>query len=185
MEGQNFLSTNTLLSLSEQELVSCSHNGNQGCNGGLMDNAFKWTITNGGIDSEGDYPYTSGNGATGTCQNDKLKNVVAKFSSNLDLANDETQMAAWVGTNGPLAIAVDAEQGWQTYKSGIITNCNGRQLDHGVLIVGFGTSTDSPAVDYWIVKNSWGTSWGEAGYIRLGRGTNQCDLKAMPCTIKV
>jgi len=149
-----------------------------------MDNAFKWVIQNGGIDSEMDYPYTSGNGNTGTCDNSKLKNIVAKFSSSADLPNDEAQMATWLATNGPIAVAVDAEQYWQTYKSGILTTCNGRSLDHGVLAVGYGTDS-ATSTDYWIVKNSWGTVWGEAGYIRLQKGTNQCDINAMPSSIKV
>jgi len=182
MEGQHFLASKTLVSLSEQELVSCSKNGNQGCNGGLMDNAFTWIIQQGGAVTESDYPYTSGTGQTGKCDESKKTNIAAKFSSKKDLPNDETQMAAWVGDNGPLAVAVDASQHWQTYNKGIVSNCNGKQLDHGVLIVGFGTDAGT---DYWIVKNSWGPSWGEQGYIRLARGTNQCDIKADPCTISV
>jgi len=183
MEGQDFLATNNLKSLSEEELVACSHAGNAGCQGGLMDTAFKWVIANKGIDSESDYPYTSGTGTTAPCQNAKLSNVVAKFSSFNDLPNDEVQMRTWLSTNGPIAIAVDASNGWQTYKSGIVDKCKGTALDHGVLLVGYGT--DATAGDFWIVKNSWGLSWGEQGYIRLQFGTNQCDLKAMPSSIKV
>jgi C1A family cysteine protease len=184
MEGQNFLQgTKSLVSLSEQELVSCSQSkGNQGCNGGLMDNAFKWVIEQGGITSESNYPYTSGNGNTGKCDKTKESPVAAKFSGYKDVQSDEDQMATWISTNGPLSVAVDAAQHWQTYTGGILTTCKGTQLDHGVLAVGYGTDNGQ---DYWIVKNSWGTSWGEQGYIRLGRGTNQCGIKSVPSSSQV
>jgi C1A family cysteine protease len=182
MEGQWQIAGNSLTSLSEEELVQCSHNGNQGCNGGLMDDAFHWVITNGGIDSESDYPYTSGGGNTGSCNSAKMKNVVAKFASVNDVAHVEAQMATFVASKGPLAIAVDAASGWQNYKSGIMSNCHGRQLDHGVLAVGYGVDT-SGNISYWIVKNSWSASWGEQGYIRLAYGSNQCGLNMMPSSI--
>eukprot|EP00998_Keelungia_sp_KM082_P005840 NODE_2130_length_1131_cov_341.745020_g2112_i0.p1 GENE.NODE_2130_length_1131_cov_341.745020_g2112_i0~~NODE_2130_length_1131_cov_341.745020_g2112_i0.p1 ORF type:complete len:326 (+),score=91.49 NODE_2130_length_1131_cov_341.745020_g2112_i0:79-1056(+) len=174
MEGACEIKTGKLDCLSEQELVSCSgKDGNQGCNGGLMDNAFKWVVGNGGIDSESDYPYTSGSGQTGTCKTEKLANKVCKISSWKDLPKDETQIAATCESSGPIAVAVDAQSGWQTYMGGIMKTCTGTSLDHGVLIVGYGTEGSTP---YWIVKNSWGASWGESGYIRLERGTNQCGI---------
>jgi C1A family cysteine protease len=177
MEGQNFLTNGNLVSLSEEELVQCSTAaGNDGCNGGLMDDAFEWVVTNGGIDSESDYPYTSGGGVTGTCINSKLTSVVAQLTGHTDLPHDEAQMMTWVSTNGPLSIAVDAVS-WQTYVGGIKKYCFGRTLDHGVLIVGFDTTNVPP---YWIVKNSWGASWGESGYIRLEYGTDQCGLTKAP-----
>jgi len=173
MEGQWFLAGNTLVGLSEEELVQCSSStGNEGCNGGLMDWAFEWVTSNGGIDSESDYPYTSGGGTTGTCVNSKLGNKVAKFTGHTDMPKNENSMATWVYTNGPLAIGVDAIT-WSSYTGGIMSNCNGKQLDHGVLIVGFNDANSPP---YWIVKNSWGTSWGENGYIRLEKGTDQCGI---------
>jgi len=178
MEGQWFLSGHTLVSLSEEELVQCATNGNYGCQGGWMDNAFDWVAQNGGIASEAQYPYTSGNGVTGNCNEALTKDKVAHFSGHQDLPNNEAQMAAWLATNGPIAIAVDALT-WQTYSSGIMSNCFGTQLDHGVLIVGVDTMNNPP---YWIVKNSWASSWGENGYIRLEYGTNQCDITAKPCT---
>jgi len=173
MEGQWMLAGNTLVGLSEEELVQCSSStGNEGCNGGLMDWAFEWVTSNGGIDSESDYPYTSGGGTTGTCANSKLGNKVAKFSGHTDMPKNENSMATWVYTNGPLAIGVDALT-WSSYTGGIVKNCPAGQLDHGVLIVGFNDANSPP---YWIVKNSWGTSWGENGYIRLEKGTDQCGL---------
>jgi C1A family cysteine protease len=180
MEGQNFIKHGTLLSISEQELVSCSHNGNQGCNGGLMDQAFDWVASNGGIDSEGDYPYTSGSGNSGNCNAQKEKTFVAHFSGHNDVTKTETAMAAWVAANGPLSIAVDAASGWQNYNGGVMKTCSGRQLDHGVLAVGYYMDSTTPANSYWIVKNSWSASWGEQGYIRLQYGTNQCGINMMP-----
>lgn len=173
MEGQWQIAGNTLVGLSEEELVQCSHNGgNAGCQGGLMDNAFDWVVTNGGIDSEADYPYNSGTGVTGTCQEDKLKNYVAHFTGHQDIAKSETAMEQFVGASGPLAIGVDALS-WQFYIGGIMKLCIGKQLDHGVLIVGYDTTHTPP---YWIIKNSWGASWGENGYIRVEKGRNECGL---------
>lgn len=188
MEGQHFLAKGALESLSEEEIVQCSTNGqNQGCNGGLMDDAFDWVIMNKGIDSEKDYPYTSDGGSTGRCNAGKLKNVVATFTSKVDLPNDEDQMALWLEANGPISVAVDASDGWQDYDSGIMSGCMGTDLDHGVLIVGAGC--DKPMFGkcepYWIVKNSWGTDWGESGYIRLERGSNQCGIKLTPSSARV
>eukprot|EP01062_Namystynia_karyoxenos_P044179 TRINITY_DN32459_c0_g1_i13.p2 TRINITY_DN32459_c0_g1~~TRINITY_DN32459_c0_g1_i13.p2 ORF type:complete len:328 (+),score=96.46 TRINITY_DN32459_c0_g1_i13:61-1044(+) len=175
IEGQWKLAGHALTSLSEQELVSCDTTDN-GCQGGLMDNAFQWLLDNhnGAIVTEESYPYTSGMGSSGSCQSVSGKAVGAKISSYQDIPHDEDQMLAWVAKNGPLSIAVDATS-WQTYTGGVMSNCESRQLDHGVLIVGF-TS------DAWIIKNSWGPSWGESGYIRVARGSNQCLLTESPCT---
>jgi len=180
MEGQYFRKSGKLVALSEEELVQCSGSaGNQGCQGGLMDQAFDWVTQNGGIDAETGYPYTSGGGNTGKCKKLLLRKFAATgFTGHQDIANDEGSMAAWVGQNGPLSIAVDASSGWQSYSSGIMSDCTGTQLDHGVLIVGY-------APDYWIVKNSWGPSWGENGYIRLARGSNQCGLNQDPSTVQI
>jgi len=90
-------------------------------------------------------------------------------------------MATWVYSNGPLSIAVDATS-WQTYTGGIMTNCISNQIDHGVLIVGFDDNNNPP---YWIVKNSWTNTWGEAGYIRVEKGTDQCLITSYPCSSKV
>jgi len=187
MEGQWFLAGNTLPELSEQNLVDCDHECmqyqgqqvcDQGCDGGLMPNAFEYIIQN-GIESENDYPYT---GADGTCQFDSKK-VVAHASNYTMISGDETQMAAWLVKNGPIAIAVDAEP-WQFYIGGVYYLPCGTSLDHGVLLVGYGVETDifDQTMPYWIIKNSWSSDWGESGYIRVERGVGLCGLNLFPCS---
>jgi len=181
IEGQWFLAGNQLTSLSEQEFVSCD-TVDQACSGGLMDNAYEWVIAkNGGkITTEAAYPYASGSGLVPPCYNCG-KPTGAVITGYQDLPKDENQMAAWLVKNGPISIAVDATS-WQTYTGGIMSNCQSKQLDHGVLLVGLGTSGSE---QYWIVKNSWSTGWGEQGYIRLQFGTNQCLITQYPCTANV
>ena len=172
MEGQLFVAEGKLLSMSEQDLVSCDKNGDQGCNGGLMDNAFDWIKSNAGICAEADYPYTAGSGTSGTCKTTCKQ--VATNSGHKDVPKgDETALYAALQT-APVSIAVDAGK-FQLYKSGIlnpILGC-GKKLDHGVTLVGYGTDGGK---DYWKIKNSWGATWGEAGYIRLIHGKDECGL---------
>jgi len=179
IEGQNALKgTKKLTPVSEQELVSCDK-VDAGCNGGLMDQAFQWLIDNkdGKIVTEASYPYTSGGGVTGSCKWKSSMEVGSTVTGHEDLPHDEDQMAAWMQKNGPISIAVDATS-FQTYTGGVMSNCESFMLDHGVLAVGY-TS------DYWIIKNSWGSSWGESGYIRVAKGSNQCLIKNSPCYPKV
>lgn len=178
MEGAWKLGGNPLVSLSEEELVQCAKSAGNGCQGGEMGAAIQWVIQNGGINSEDGYPYTSGNGVTGVCDTQKASVKVAHFSEMRRMPQDESQLVALLQQYGPLAIAVDATTGWQAYRGGIKTACSGRSLDHGVTIVGFGA-------DYWIVKNSWATTWGEQGYIRLQRGVNCDGLAQQSCGAKV
>jgi len=171
MEGAHAQATKTLVSLSEQQLVDCSTaQGNQGCQGGLMDQAFQYVITNKGITGEASYPYT----ATGPNTCNTAVSSVTTISSFSDVpAGDETQLLAYLQKN-PVSIAIEADQsGFQFYASGVFDGTCGTALDHGVLLVGYGTDAGK---DYWIVKNSWGATWGEQGYIRLIRGKNQCGL---------
>merc|ERR1719203_2428326 len=140
-----------------------------------MDNAYKWLTSSksGKIVTESAYPYTSGRGSSGSCKSVSGMSVGATIKGHKDISHSESAMATYVSASGPLPVAVDAQSHWQTYKSGIVSNCNGKQLDHGVMAVGY-TS------DYWIVKNSWGATWGESGYIRLAYGSNQCGLNQSP-----
>merc|ERR1719440_962018 len=164
VEGAYQIATGKLLSFSEQQLVDCSGSyGNQGCNGGLMDNAFKYYLGKGkGATLEASYPYT---GRDGTCKSGFTVAVSIKKFTDVK-ANDEDALAAAVTTQ-PVSVAVDARK-WQNYKNGVFSGCGAiHMLDHGVLAVGY-TS------DSWKIKNSWGTSWGEKGFIRITRGQNEC-----------
>lgn len=165
MEGAWAISSGKLVSISEQQLVDCSVKyGNNGCNGGLMDNAFFYAIDN-GMCAEAAYPYTHTDG--NPCKN---CSVVARFSGCADVvANNQLVLREAVAT-APVSIAIEADTKYfQFYSSGVLTdNECGTNLDHGVLIVGYGTDvgTNTP---YWIVKNSWGPTWGESGYVRIKR----------------
>ena len=181
VEGAWFLKNGTLVSLSEQQLVDCSGpEGNQGCNGGLMDQAFQYIIDNKGITTEADYPYTA---ADGTCQS-KGKPVAATLSGFKDVpTGSETALLTAIAQQ-PVSVAVEADQNvFQFYNGGVMTATCGTNLDHGVLAVGYGT--DPTQGDFYKVKNSWGADWGEKGYIRLGRGakfnpSGQCGIQSMP-----
>jgi cathepsin L len=170
VEGARFIAGKGLVSLSEQNLVDCSvPEGNQGCNGGLMDNAFKYIISNKGIDTEASYPYR----ATGpnSCQF-KAANIGATITGFRDITSG-SESALQVGVQQqPVSVAIDAgHNSFQLYKSGVYYEpaCSPNQLDHGVLAVGYGTSGSD---DYWVVKNSWGTGWGMQGYIQMSKGRN-------------
>jgi len=169
VEGAWQIAKGNLVSLSEQQLVDCSGAfGNQGCNGGLMDDAFQYIISNGGLDTEADYPYTA---RDGLCNKAKESTKVASISGFTDVpANNEAQLIAAV-TQQPVSVAIEADQsGFQFYKSGIFSGVCGTSLDHGVLAVGYNNDNTAPNQSYWIVKNSWGASWGLQGYIYIGRG---------------
>ena len=172
LEGAYKIKYGTLISFSEQNLVSCD-TIDSACNGGLMDNAFTWIKTNGGLCTESGYPYTSGTtGQKGACSTTCTKNtgVTPKSFTVVAKNSDSALMTALV--QQPVSIAIQANQpAFQSYKSGVLTGTCGTNLDHGVLAVGYGTWTDG--TDYYKVKNSWGTSWGMSGYILIQRGNTQ------------
>jgi len=147
-----------------------------------MDNAWDWLVqsNNGTIVTEASYPYVSGSGEVPACALSG-KTFGAQIIGHVDVPKTEDQMAAWVLANGPMSVAVDATS-WQTYSSGILTNCISNQIDHGVLVVGYDDTYSTP---YWIVKNSWGQSWGENGYIRVAKGSDQCLITSYPCSSTV
>jgi cathepsin L len=175
LEGQWFLKKGQLPSLSEQQLVDCSKSyGNNGCGGGLMDYAFKY-IKDNGIMSESDYPYT---GQDGDCHFDKSK-VVATVTGYNDIPQgDENSLTDAISKVGPISVAIDATANLQNYAGGILDDdsCDSYSLNHGVLAVGYG----SEQADYYIVKNSWGSTWGDNGYLKMSRNkNNQCGIATM------
>jgi hypothetical protein len=168
VEGAFAIATGALRSLSEQQLCDCSaKEGDHACAGGLMDHGFQYVIDNGGLDSEAEYTYVSGNGTDYKCWTQAEARRVATIDSFKDVPpSDEAQLAAAVGAQ-PVSVAIEADKAvFQHYKSGVFDGVGcGTRLDHGVLAVGY-------APGYWIVKNSWGATWGEQGYIRMARGVN-------------
>jgi len=175
IEGAHFKTTHSLVSFSEQNLVDCStKQGNQGCNGGLMDYAFEYVITNGGLDTEVSYPYTA---RDGVCKYNPA-NSGGKISSYKDIqTGSEAALQSAVATIGPISVAIDASHNsFQFYKSGVYSEplCSAKNLDHGVLAVGYGVDAGK---NYWLVKNSWGTTWGSQGYIMMTKDKkNQCGI---------
>ena len=181
VEGINAINGKGLKSLSEQQLVDCSGAyGNQGCNGGLMDNAFQYIIATGGLCSEAAYPYTA---QDGTCKATSCTKVTQiKGYKDVTTYND-IALATGIAQQ-PVSIAIEADQSsFQFYSSGVLTAACGTALDHGVLAVGYGTSAGT---QYFKVKNSWGAAWGMSGYILLARGTQynggagQCGIYMSP-----
>jgi cathepsin L len=178
-EGCHFLAAKKLVSLSEQNLMDCSNSeGNQGCNGGLMTQAFQYILDNSGIDTEASYPYTAEDGPS--CQY-TVANRGATIKSYVNVSQgDENDLQAKVYT-GPTSVAIDASQNsFQFYSTGVYVEpqCSSTELDHGVLAVGWGV--DTKGGPYWIVKNSWGTDWGQSGYIWMARNlNNQCGIATM------
>lgn len=173
VEGAWAIATGSLVDLSEEQLVECATGfsyGSHGCQGGEMEGAFKYVIEHGQC-SLASYPYTSGNGQSGSC---KSCSAVAKISSCYDVKpNDQISLKGAVAQQ-PIAIAIEADTRYfQSYSNGILTSSScGTNLDHGVLIVGYGTEN---GIDYWLVKNSWGTSWGEKGYVKIARSDSTND----------
>lgn len=178
LEGHYAKKINKAVDLSEQNLVDCSRSyGNMGCNGGLMPNAFRYIRDNHGVDTEASYPYE---GVDDKCRF-KNKTVGANDKGYIEIpSGDERKLIQAIYTKGPISVAIDASQeSFHLYKSGVYNepNCGNDEnsLDHGVLVVGYGT--DLVHGDYYIVKNSWSETWGEAGYIKMARNkANQCGI---------
>jgi len=189
VEGINFINTGELLSLSEEELVSCSHDGNMGCNGGLMDNAFAWIVKNRGIDSEEDWPYEAEAQKCGFFAKHFRKAVQIDGFEDVP-SEDEASLEKAVAMQ-PVSVAIEADhKSFQLYAGGVFSSKTcGTSLDHGVLIVGYGVDETQAEKKgghkhYWKIKNSWGPEWGEDGYIRVAKGgrgkAGECGLAIQP-----
>jgi len=153
-----------LTSLSPQQINSCDK-GSGGCNGGSTSSAFNYVRTAGGIETAADYPYTSGRGVTGPCLANPAKFAI-KITGYKAVARGEPSLETALN-NGPASVCV-AANAFQTYHGGILAVCPGN-IDHCVQAVGY-------TADYWILRNSWGAGWGEAGFLRLKRGADLCHV---------
>jgi len=174
IEGAWALKKGSLIKLSEQQVVDCSRSlGNEGCNGGYESYVFQYVLNNKGIGTSAKYPYTGRDNQA--CKASSNPSVVTLSSQKSIPANNENAMMTAVQL-GPISIAVNASHTFQFYSRGVFDDKGcGTSLDHAINIVGFGTDTTT-GKDYWIVRNSWGSSWGENGYIRVVRNKNMCGL---------
>jgi len=181
LEGQLAKKTAKLTSLSEQDLVDCvkrTDNCCNGCQGGLMDAAYDYIVAkqDGKDDTEMAYPYTGRDGRCSYTEAGAMDGAVV--TGHVDIS-DEAGLVEACATVGPISVAVNANIMWQLYSGGVLdpAGCLKNKLDHGVAVVGYGTDRGK---DYWIIKNSWGKTWGERGYMRLVRGSNACGIANGP-----
>ena len=176
IESDSMRTLGTSYLLSPEQITQCDTTSS-GCNGGWTEHAYNYVTKAGGLETDSDYPYTSYQGVTGSCHSTASKYVigVSKYTT----IKGESSMASYVQSTGPLSVCVDASS-WNSYKGGIMTSC-GNRVDHCVQAVGVDASTGG----YWKVRNSWGTSWGESGYIRLAYGQNTCDITNDPTWVNV
>ncbi|KAI7992596.1 Senescence-specific cysteine protease SAG12 [Camellia lanceoleosa] len=163
VEGINQITTSNLISLSEQELVDCNVD-NGGCKPGSMDIAFQFIQQN-GLTSEDNYPY---NAKVNPCDSTKAANSVVQITGYGDVPRNNEQALLQAVANQPVSVGIEGTgPSFQNYMNGVFTGPCGTQLDHAVTIIGYGTTTDG--INYWLVKNSWGSTWGENGYMRIER----------------
>ena len=178
LEGQHFRRTGKLVSLSAQNIVDCTDSyGNVGCKGGSGMLSLQYIIDNGGVATEESYPYE---GIEGQCRFDKnnMKIGASCNATSFLTSYDEDVLKNAVATIGPISVGIVARNSFQHYHSGIYyeADCFKSKINHLVLVVGYGTDNDTNQ-DYWIVKNSFGSNWGNAGYIKMARNReNNCEI---------
>jgi len=169
IESYGFLSGKYgLIKLSTQQVTSCDK-VDQGCNGGNTETAYQYVVGAGGIETDASYPYTSGTGVTGTCKF-AASNIKVTIKGYTSVATGEANLKTALNA-GPVSVCL-AATAFQTYTSGILSSCPGF-IDHCVQAVGYDDAFTTP---YWTVRNSWGTSWGEKGFIRIKAGSNLCKI---------
>lgn len=170
LEAMHHRKTGVLTTLSEQNLIDCSSEfGNKGCNGGTMKGAFQYIKANGGIDTDKSYPYEA---RVGTCRYNPQYRGATDEGFMAIKAGDEYALKTAVATQGPCSVAIDdSHESFKQYSHGIYREeeCSQDRLNHGVLVIGYGVEDGSA---YWLVKNSWGISWGMEGYFKLARDEN-------------
>ncbi|MCO5556627.1 hypothetical protein L7F22_010178 [Adiantum nelumboides] len=183
IEGAHAIATGELVSLSEQELVSCVH-ANYGCNGGLMDPSFEWVVKNGGINTEVGYPYVSGAGTAKFCKWLKKMKKSVKIYGYEDVQPDNEDALTCAVAQQPVSVAINAgTRDFQLYAGGVFNSCSDdpNDIDHAVLAVGYGSDNGK---DYWIVKNSWTEDWGLDGYVHIQRSSGNprgvCGIHSFP-----
>jgi len=161
--------------LSPEQITQCARLA-FGCGGGWTETAYKYVQNAGGLETEADYPYTSYQGTTGTCNENKslAKITVTGYST----ISGEDSMASYVQSTGPLSVCLDANS-FNSYQGGVMSAC-GQDVDHCVQAVGVDVASG-----FWIVRNSWGTNWGESGFIRLAYGQNTCAIANDPTFVNV
>jgi len=180
LEGFHFIKSGKLLSFSEQQIVDCDTGTNQGCDGGYPYLAVQYAVKN-GLESETDYPYT---GQDGSCAYDKSKATTGLAGGYKFATADSTDDLKSALVTQPVSVLVEADQdAFQFYSTGVLKTGCGTSLDHAVLAVGY---TKVGLLEAFIVKNSWGTDWGEAGYIYIwdsqtvNSGKGVCGILSQP-----
>lgn len=176
LEAQHFIKSGILVSLSEQNLIDCSTSfGNNGCNGGNVNLAFEYVKRNHGIDTEKTYAYEARNDKCRYQQTDS--GAIDRGYVNIPFGSEKRLQEA-IAVHGPISIAIDASHfSFQHYRSGVYfePKCSSHTVNHAVLVVGYGV--DNHGHEYYIVKNSWGKSWGDGGYIKMARNHhNNCGI---------